>query len=94
MWLFSCNTGKYNGWHRKVKNKRCELGRVSWSNNSHFTSNDTNANKKKENDKLLKCRHINILAMVYMMVINPEAANFIYRTVISDLFYTEYITAA
>ncbi|MEO2232456.1 hypothetical protein ABGV38_04385 [Escherichia coli] len=56
--------------------------------------NDTNANKKKENDKLLKCRHINILAMVYMMVINPEAANFIYRTVISDLFYTEYITAA
>ncbi|MEW3293447.1 hypothetical protein MZT44_14405 [Escherichia coli] len=68
--------------------------RKSWSNNSHFTSNDTNANKKKENDKLLKCRHINILAMVYMMVINPEAANFIYRTVISDLFYTEYITAA
>ncbi len=76
----------------KLKNKRCELGVLGVI--THFTSNDTNANKKKENDKLLKCRHINILAIVYMMVINPEAANFIYRTVISDLFYTEYITAA
>ncbi|BDP05121.1 hypothetical protein TUM13066_21980 [Escherichia coli] len=26
MWLFSCNTGKYNGWHRKVSTRIGLLG--------------------------------------------------------------------